>query len=205
MKTTILSIAALIALGSTSWAGGDITPIAEPEPVFVEEAVSPFYIGLGLADLSTRGSSSDLKFFSGSDGQERALGITLLAGYEFNPYIAVEGRYTTSFYKDDNVETSAWSIFAKPQYPVSEDFSIYALLGFGGVKMDGVTLADGVSVDDTSFQWGLGVSYSLKSSTGYDAAIFLDYTSLASDMDGIYRNEIQANADALTLGVTFRF
>lgn len=205
MKTTILSIAALIALGSTSWAGGDIAPVIEPEPVLVEEAVSPFYVGLAYADLSARASSADLKFFSDSDGQDRMDGLTVLAGYEFNPYIAVEGRYTTSFGREDIAEMSAWSIFAKPQYPVSEDFSIYALLGFGGVKMDAVTLANPVDVDDTSFQWGLGASYSLKSLTGYDVAVFLDYTSLANDMDGIYRNELQANADALTLGLTFRF
>jgi hypothetical protein len=62
-----------------------------------------------------------------------------------------------------------------------------------------------VDVDDTAFQWGLGMSYSLKSATGYDVALFLDYTSLASDMDGIYQNDLQANADALSLGVTFRF
>jgi opacity protein-like surface antigen len=204
MKTGILSLAAVIALGSASWAGGVIPPVVEPEPM-VEEAVSPFYVGIALADLSTRGSSADLNFFGDELGQGRALGLTLLAGYEFNPYIAVEGRYTTAFGREDVAEMSAWSIFAKPQYPVSEDFSIYALLGFGGVTIDGITLADNISVDDTGFQWGLGMSYSLKGATGYDVALFLDYTSLASDMDGFFLNDLEANADALSLGATFRF
>jgi hypothetical protein len=39
-----------------------------------------------------------------------------------------------------------------------------------------------------------------------DVALYVDYTSLATDMDGVYWNgDLQTNADALTVGVTYRF
>jgi len=147
-----------------------------------------------------------LSFFSVKDDQDRLGNLTLNAGYDFNQYIAVEARYTTTISDEDIVEMSGWSLFVKPQYPVTEDFTIYALLGFGGVTVDGINAIRPVNVDDSSFQWGLGVSYSLKNATDYNIEIYADYTSLAKDMDGVYWNgDLQTSVDALTVGVVYRF
>ena len=205
MKKIVLSICAIAAMSSLSFAGGDIETPEEPKviiPVVVEEVdESSFYLGIGIAAVSTRDSDASLDFIDEEGGQDRLGNVSLLAGYNFNQYIAVEGRYTTSFSDEDLVEMSGWSIFAKPQYPVTEDFNVYALLGFGGVTLDGINGAV-VDVDDSGFQWGLGASYMVVE----NLALFVDYTSLANEMDGVYFNgALQTDVDALTVGVTYQF
>ena len=203
MKNITLSLGALVAISSLGFAGGDIAPV-EPEvmaPVVMQSNNSGVYVGLGMSLISARDSSFDLDFTGSEVGQDRLGNATFLVGYNLNEYFAVEGRYTTSFTKEDLVEVDGWSLFVKPQYPVSEDFSVYALLGYGGVNMDGVNNTR-VDVDDSGFQWGLGASYAI----GDNYTIFLDYTSLASEMDGVYYNGgLQVDADALTIGATYKF
>ncbi|MEA3455983.1 MAG: outer membrane beta-barrel protein [Campylobacterota bacterium] len=201
MKKFTLSLVSIIALSSISFAEGDVV-----SPMSWGEVENPFYGGIALAATSTRGSNADLSFFSEKDGQDRLGNLTLNAGYDFNQFVAVEARYTTDISNEDIVEMSGWSLFVKPQYPVSEDFTIYALLGFGGVTVDGIHPIRPVHVDDNSFQWGLGISYSLKNAIDYNIEIYADYTSLAKDMDGVYWNgDLQTSVDALTVGVAYRF
>ncbi len=214
MKKIGLSLVLAIALSSMSFAGGDIAPAEEPVAAEVEDA-SGFYLGGGLALINTRGASAGLGFFDDSEGSDRLGGLTFMAGYDFSQYVAVEGRYAFSFSdsNDDPVDFSSWSIFVKPQYPVSEHFKIYALLGYGGVTMDEQRDYSGhpeyihpTNVDDTGFQWGLGAAYSLKGHIESDVALFIDYTSLANDMEGIYWNgDLEADADMITVGVTYKF
>ncbi len=142
-----------------------------------------------------------MDLFNGKAGQDRLGNLTFLAGYDFNEYIALEGRYTTTIVDEDSVEMDGWSIFVKPQYPVTEAFSIYALLGFGGISMDPTT-AKYVDVDDSGFQWGLGTSYDFTE----NISLLADYTSLASDMDGIYWNgAFEVDADTFNVGVIYTF
>ena len=199
MKKIALSLVAIVGMSSLGFAGGDIVPAAAP---MVEEVDnSSFYIGVGLAAVSSRDAAVSLDFTSEKAGQDRLGDFSLLAGYNFNEYIAVEGRYTTTFTDEDLVEMDAWSLFVKPQYPVSEDFSIYALLGFGGVTMDGIN-GSGVDVDDNGFQWGVGVEYEAME----NFSIFADYTSLANDMEGLYWNgALEVDADAFTIGMKYKF
>jgi len=199
MKKIALSVVAIVGMSNLLLAGGDIVPV--PMPIVEEVDNSSFYVGVGVAAVSTRDSAVSLDFTSDKAGQDRLGNFSLLAGYNYNEYVAVEGRYTTTFKDEDLVEMDGWSLFLKPQYPVSEDFSIYALIGFGGVTMDGIN-GSRVDVDDTGFQWGLGVSYEAME----DFIIFADYTSLANDMEGLYWNEaLEVDADAFTIGIAYKF
>ena len=204
MNKIVLSVCAVAAMSSLGFAGGDMKEV-EPavEPVIVVPVVdeSGFYAGLGLTAVSTRDSAFSVDW--GGDGayQDRLGNVSLVAGYNFNKYIAAEGRYTTSFTHEDLVEMNGWSIFVKPQYPVSEDFSVYALLGYGGVILDSVDGAT-VDVDDTGFQWGIGASYMVTE----NVSLFADYAWLANDMDGIFFNGAdQVDVDAFTIGVNYHF
>ena len=198
MKKITLSALAVVTMSTFGFAGGDIVPA----PIPMEESTSPFYIGLGLSAVSTRGSNADFDIFDATSGQDRLGNVTFLAGYDFNEYIAVEGRYTTSFSNEDIVEMSGWSLFVKPQYPVTEEFTVYGLLGFGGVTMDSVQSAYFVDVDESGFQWGLGMSYDVTESI----TLFGDYTALASGIDGFYWDgEFESDTDSFTLGVAYRF
>ena len=101
---------------------------------------------------------------------------------------------------------SGWSLFVKPQYLFKDNgFKIYALLGYGGITVHGIDgfYADG---DGDGFQWGFGASYSVKEYVGDYVSIFLDYTSLARDIDGALPNGAnQVSSDAITLGLIFKF
>lgn len=203
MKKIVLLVCAVMAMSSLGFAGGDmkdVEPAVEPV-VVVEETKNGFYAGLGLSAVSTRDADLSMDFFNGKDGQDRLGNVSFFAGYNFNEYIAAEGRYATSISHRDFVEMDGWSLFVKPQYPVSENFSLYALLGFGGVTLDARNGAN-VDVDETGFQWGLGTSYVMMESI----TVFVDYTSLANDMDGIYHNgALQVDTDAITVGMNYLF
>jgi opacity protein-like surface antigen len=205
MKKIVLSVCAVAAMSSLSFAGGDMKNV-EPamEPVVAVPVVAEhngFYAGLGIAAVSTRGSYVSLDWFNTTEGQDRMGNISFAAGYNFNEYVALEGRYATSIAHEDSIEMDGWSIFVKPQYPVTEDFSVYALLGFGGVILDGV---DGgiTDVDDTGFQWGLGASYTVMD----DISLYADYVWAADDMDGLlFNGATSVDVDAFTIGVNYLF
>ncbi len=107
----------------------------------------------------------------------------------------------TSIAHESELEMDAWSIFVKPQYPVTESITVYGLLGFGSVNLDGKS-GYTVDVDDTDFQWGIGASYSFMD----NLEVFVDYTSLANDMDGIYWNgATSVDVDSINVGVNYKF
>jgi len=200
MKTIKLSLVSILALGSFSFAGGDITPVVE-EPMLVEDN-SAFYLGLGVGS----GAIND-----NTTGEEIKRGLVMLqAGYQYNDYVAVEGRYTfgvsTSYdegswnaAQDYDDDMTSWGIYLKPMYPVTEAFDIYALLGYGGVMLNNVAGGDPY---ESGFQWGLGVQYEVTDSV----VVFVDYVSLYDDTGFDYRAQLDdVDADEWTLGVSYKF
>lgn len=194
-----------IAMSNLVFAGGDIdTPIIIEDELITNEMVSEssnFYAGLALSAVSTRESGSSLSFTSEKTGQDILGNATLFAGYDFNEYVAVEGRYSASFTKEASAKMSGFSIFVKPQYPVSDEFSIYGLVGYGLVNIDNTNSIHNVDVNEKGFQWGLGASYAVTE----DISISLDYTLLGKDMDGRFLRANSADIDAITLGIQYRF
>jgi opacity protein-like surface antigen len=201
-------------LGSMLWAGGDIAPV-EPEitePIVLEEEnVGGLYAALGIVYNRTYGTDS--AWFSEAVSQDQTIGISASLGYEINKYLAVEGRISKSFYTEDYADLTTYSIFLKPQYPVSDEMKVYALLGYGLVQVDaenGVAAATpGVNIlDDNGFQWGIGLSYALNK----DLDMFIDYTSLM--LDANINNALQSTStttynqlsvDAVTAGMIYHF
>ena len=191
MRNIVLSIGAVVALSSIVVAEGT-TMYASPEE-------SGFYLGVGIAATSASTGGSDIS--NVKNDQDRVGSVILQAGYELNKYFAVEGRYTTSIADEDKVEVSSVSIFAKPQFPVSESLSVYGLLGYGNVTMDGVNGAY-ADIDDSGFQWGLGLDYEIANNT----SIFFDYVSLASDFEGtFYNGKADVDTEQFTVGVSYKF
>lgn len=202
MKKVLLSAAAVSVMSGVSYAGGDISPV-EPvvgTPVMMGSSAGG-YVGVGLSAVANGNDS--LSFFSVEAGQDRTGDIMLQAGYEVNTYMAVEVRYSTSIVEGDVLERDSWGVYVKPQYPVGEGVNLYALLGYGGVTLDGI---DGynVDVDDSGFQWGIGLSYDVSN----NVAVFADYVSAATDIEAdayplAGSNEVSSSA--LTLGVSYKF
>ncbi len=192
MKKFTFSVAALMAISTFTIAGGDIAPVPviqdmEPAPI------SNFYVGLAYSYIE-----ADI------DGTEKGNAYMLLAGYNFNPYIAVEARYAQTVgdidvegLGDREREVTNKAIYLKPQYPLTESFGIYALLGYGEVVAR-ATSGDG-------FQWGLGIDYMITENT----SIFVDYTSLyddkLKDINEIDGNDFDSQFTSVNVGVTYSF
>lgn len=200
---------AVVAMSSLGFAGGDFGKVVEPAvtvPVAMESDDSGFYLGLGLSAVATTDGTPNI--FRKKDRQDRTGDVTLLAGYDFNQYIGVEGRYMTSVSFEDVLERDSWGIYVKPQYPVNEKMKVYALIGYGGMTADAHDGQALVSVDDNGFQWGVGGNYSLDVYVD-NLSLFVDYLSIANDMDAgeflNYRLSNSVSADALTMGVTYKF
>lgn len=190
-----------MALSGLLTAGGDVVsvepavePVVEPvmETPIMSESQRSMYLGLGLAGVSARDTDTDLSFFDEEAGQDRLGNVALIGGYCLNRYIALEGRFTTTFAESDVVELEGYSLFVKPQYSLSNEIGIYALLGYGHVEIDDT------DVSEEAFQWGLGISYAATD----EIELFMDYTSLGSDMDDVM---IEWDADAWTIGAAYHF
>jgi opacity protein-like surface antigen len=218
MKKFNLSLVAVLAMSTFAIAGGDIAPVEEPVVVVEEPVVtdSGFYLGLayGLiqADSETTFPGGNLTYDEHSESYSE---IMLQAGYKFNSYVAVEGRYWIGMsdnswsarFDDDYVgvtgEVDTWGLYVKPMYPVTENFDIYALLGYADIdyqiKSAGYTYR-GDAVD--GFSWGLGADYSFTDSV----SVFIDYVSLYDDTwvnaDG---NNVDDVIDTWNFGVTYQF
>ena len=68
MKKITLSALAVVTMSTFGFAGGDIEPV--PAPVMMEET-GPFYIGLGLSAVSTRGADADFNIFDVGNGSRQ--------------------------------------------------------------------------------------------------------------------------------------
>jgi len=174
------------------WSAGSTTLSAEN---------AGFYIGGGYAyttvTFSERSDWLDLPSFDADTDS-----VVLLAGFDFNDYIGLEGRYywnTTEGVKYeydthgllDDYEAQSLAFYAKPQYSF-DLISLYALLGF---TMNSYT-ALAQSGDETLFSWGLGARVTLTESF----ALFADYTDLG-ESDLILTTELSS----WNFGLTYKF
>ena len=237
MKNIVLSAAAVFAMSSFAIAGGDIAPVEEPVvevPEVVAPSVGGFYLGLAYGYLN---ATDDVTFTSGPIETSVNLfddsygEIMLQAGYKFNEYVAVEGRYWFGVSNGSwlnpggssesgipaigaaaaDLSFDAWGIYVKPMYPVAESFNIYALLGYGSIDstFDGDdNWEDATSAD--GFSWGIGAEYMFNE----NVSVFVDYTSIydgdedTTVMDehgNIYDINNDGSAYVIDFGVTYKF
>ncbi len=203
MKKTTLSLVSILALSSFLMAGGDIAPVEEPVIVPVAVDNSAFYVGIGFGKTTLHDDQSAEEFSSSQ--------VMLQAGYQYNQYIALEGRASFGFNTDYDAgntgnlsgdatdDLANWGIYVKPMYPVTDAFDIYALLGYGGVQLG--NLEDGDAYE-SGFQWGLGAQYAVTE----NIAVFADYVKLYDDTGFDYRAQVEdVDSDVWTLGVSYKF
>jgi len=220
MKKLSLSLAAIFAMGTFAVAGGDIAPV-EPvveEPVVVE-AAGTFYLGLGYGYFDQTMDNID---HSGLNLEAETDNVLLQAGYQFNEYVAIEGRYwigvgdatwtASSGYRgvsgDISGDYSSWGIYVKPMYPVTESFNVYALLGYASTSLEADT-NENFYWDSDEFSWGLGAEFGVTD----NVFIFADYVNLGAPDSVDYHDngntypDVDVDGDLYTInvGVTYKF
>ncbi len=224
MKNIVLSAVAVAAMSSFAVAGGDIAPIQEPvvvTPEVVEEVTDAgFYLGLGYGRISL-----DETYITSSTSQDvdtRDFDQLLIqAGYKFNSYVAVEGRYWVGmndldgvgYYNGDayneTADLDAYGIYVKPMYPVTPEFNVYALLGYADstFSRDYTVAGQVVSPEDLDldgFSWGLGAAYTVNG----NISIFADYVVLYDDTFDEYEGNNDSSdftIDSVNVGVSYKF
>lgn len=161
-KNSLVSLLAIAAMSTNLWAGGkEVAPIEAPvEPIPVMQTPSPVYLGLGLLWGRYNGTCGDADPSCGYE--DVTYGALLRAGYDFSQYFGLEGRLLGTFLKADPLggeELRHLGLYAKPMYPIGEDFNIYALLGYGWTQTKaGTNLTE---IDEGGFSAGLGLEYDL--------------------------------------------
>jgi len=224
MKKITLSVALIAAMSTFAIAGGDIAPV-EPvieEPI-VEESTGAFYLGLAYGWQTAENDYTAFLTHGSLSGVSDSVdygSVMLQAGYKFNDYVAIEGRYWIGLDKDTtiastavNAELDSWGIYVKPMYPVTEEFTIYGLLGYADTSLDYTINVGGLvytpydnggSVD--GFSWGIGADYAFSENW----SVFLDYVVLYDNdkdvvFEGVYPGNVDTTIDSVNFGVTYTF
>lgn len=200
MKKLNLSLVTVLAMSTFAFAGGDIAPV-EPmieTPMVEESTPGSFYLGLGYSYMNMNASETPEVDVTGNS-------VLLLAGYNFNQYIGLEGRYTMNVGDltiDDGVtedvsdDMTNAAIYVKGMYPVADTFNVYALLGYGETTYD-----NGIEYSEAGFQWGLGANVEVMDNVG----VFVDYTRMYDDTGFDTLTVTDVVVDAISVGVTYTF
>ena len=223
MKKFNLSLVAILATSTFALAGGDIAPV-EPVVEYVEPAseVGGFYLGLGYGGMEAKLSTDLFNINKTSDTFNQ---VMFQAGYKFNEYVAIEGRYywgtddsSWNWYDGQagaqilggqSVSADAWDLFVKPMYPVTDSMNIYALLGYGETSFDYSWGRSSNFGDTGGFAWGLGADYAFNDNW----AIFVDYIDQEDgNLNDFYLVNgvlvpvnIDLDFNTWTVGVTYTF
>jgi len=216
-KNILISLLAVATMYSSVYAGGKVVvPVeAAVEPIPVTHTPSPIYIGLGILWGRYNGDCGG----SGCTYEDVTYGALLRAGYDFSQYFGIEGRILGTFLKAQpnfGEELRHIGIYAKPMYPLGEDFNVYALLGYGWTQTqtEGANLKE---VDEGGFSAGLGLEYDLSDmeddreedtlyENGFDGqgdqekgwGLFIDYQRL------LIKSSVP-DMDVISGGVTYDF
>ncbi len=160
MKKITVTIATFAIMTVSAQAGKNVIPApVEPIPVPVYAPLG-LYIGGGLTyshskcqcDPSVKCSNgkSCAKVHGGT-----TYGVDLKAGYMYNQYIGIEGKYIYTPWGDKDKTLKHYGLYLKPTYPINENLDIYALLGYGKTE------CETVKGSQKSFAWGAGAEYTI--------------------------------------------
>ncbi|GEM_PF-2319729 len=232
MKRIIAVGSVILAFNSMAMAGGKVVvPAVAPVIPLVKHDSSGVYVS-GAIYYNNVYSDNYSWFDDAQDTQDELAGVTLIAGYEYNEYLAFEARASKSFFQEDYADEYHFSFFLKPQYKFRDDayqedyISVYALLGFGYVNVEGTDgntpgapeIIGKTIVDDWQFQYGIGISYTFtdkdhpENDSG-DWSIFAEYTmymdSQSMNPKRLYDYNLNAydelSMNGLSVGVSYHF
>ncbi|SFV59676.1 putative outer membrane protein A [hydrothermal vent metagenome] len=204
MRKIYISLLATLMMSSYAVAGKPVEASAQiadvtyldPIPGSTEEVDSDdnggFYLGASYSTLGIDIEGLDYIYLNDYGDSSSVMGQ---AGYKFNPYISIEGRYWSGENSFD-----AWGLYAKPSIPLGDLFSMYGIIGYGNAGID-MSEVDGEGhyniLDESTLQWGLGLSVSFSE----NFALFADYVEIYNDQLDI----VDWSLDTINIGATVTF
>ena len=182
---------ALMMTTISSHAGGKMVEPAPSEIISVYKI--PLYIGIGL--LTTK-LTRDCPCAGATILEDTTYGVMLRAGWNINDYIGVEARYFKSNMKKDFSEVEHYGIYLKPQYRISPDINIYALVGYGKTTVDYICGAKSSILSESGLSYGGGIEYDIT-----------DSWNVWADAQHIFEDEgaFNTNINIGTIGIGYKF
>ena len=124
--------------------------------------------------------------------------LVFKGGYKFNEWAAVEARAgfgidDDSYYGVDVELDSLFGAYFVAGMPTTTGFYPYAIVGYSRGELEASGFGNSLSEDESGLSYGLGLDYN-----------FTDF--VAANVEVIrYLDEDDAEADAISLGLTYRF
>jgi hypothetical protein len=151
-----------------------------------------WYAGLGFTTVQAKCTDNC---------KDITYGILGKVGYNFNEYVALEGRAIKTNWEYEQQKIEHMGLFVKPIYPLKKDMSLYGLLGYGKVET-----GNKIVFDENGFAWGIGLNYYFgehkeSKKEEYDSkgfGLFIDYERLLQKSDS-------PDFDSLNIGVIYDF
>ena len=185
-KGLIAPLLLLLALNSQGVAENNL--LVEDNVTSSDESTN-WYVGLGYT--TAKATCTDVC-------EDITYGIVGRVGYDFNEYIGVEGRLLKTMWKYEQQKIEHFSLLVKPMLPLTDDMSIYALLGYGKTET-----GHKIVFDDTGIAWGLGLNYNFSDkeegeNNSSGLGIFIDYERLLEKSN-------VPDFDSISVGITYEF
>jgi len=158
-KLLKVSVVAIMALATQSYAAGDLAPHADKKV-----STTPWYVGAGMVGAKV----------SSSNCEDITYGMMLKSGYVINDYVSVEARALKTNWAYEGAKVEHVGAFLKPTYTVDRGVKLYALAGYAKTSF-----GNRKDFSDTGFAYGAGVDYDLTK----ELTLFVDYENLLSDAD----------------------
>ncbi|WCP69020.1 porin family protein [Vibrio tubiashii] len=148
------------------------------------------------------------------DGKYTAATVNLVAGYDFNQYLAVEGRVGLPSSSESSMAygvtlegkpQTSYAVFGKGTLPITEMFSVYAMAGVGSspYKVEAKLGSESVSAkfDKVSLQYAAGVEVNFTQ----QIAMTAEYGMHGYGKQDIGGKEAKYDTTGFNIGVKYKF
>ena len=179
--TTTITTAVLLPLSVTAMADSP-GPEQPDSDIYVGISIGKAKHNIGFASAATAAAHND-------DG---GTSMTISVGRNLSETVSIEGFYAkhgkTGFTgSTDTIKASTMGFAAKAGTDLTDDFKVFAKLGYHSWKSE-----SNINEDGTDFLYGIGVEYKLSATTGVVAGF--DHFTYDSD-----------NITDMSIGVKYRF
>jgi len=215
-KSIVLSFAACVASVQLT-AGGKTAALAVAPivPILEEASVIPLYIGIGaMASFVERDPCVCNP--NGPNLKDSRYGGVIRFGYDFNNFVGIEARALKTFGSDTFSEVTHYGLFLKPQYHMTSQTNVYALLGYGKTDVDYTNGIRKCTDSEDGFSYGVGFEYDFGSDSAEAKRYDREFDGqgdqekgwgLWVDFQHLLNNAGNYNTDSniVTAGITYDF